>query len=328
MQTEFLRQDQVAEDVTSLSAYRIAVLIPCYNEEVTIAGVVRDMRAALPDAAIYVYDNNSTDRTMAFARDAGAITRRERLQGKGHVIRRMFADIEADFYVLIDGDGTYEAAAAPKMVRMALENGHDTVMGVRNHEEAAAYRPGHVLGNKVLTGLVVSLFGRGQSDMLSGYRVFSRRFVKSFPALSSGFETETEFTVHTLELNMSMGEVQTRYSERPEGSFSKLNTYKDGFRILGTIINLLKQERPFLFFGSIGVVLALLGGLVGLRSVLDFIETHTVPHLPSAVLATGLELLAALSLVCGLILNSVALGRQESKRLAYLALSAPPRIDL
>lgn len=328
MQTEFLRQDQVAEDVTSLSAYRIAVLIPCYNEEVTIAGVVRDMRAALPDAAIYVYDNNSTDRTMAFARDAGAITRRERLQGKGHVIRRMFADIEADFYVLIDGDGTYEAAAAPKMVRMALENGHDTVMGVRNHEEAAAYRPGHVLGNKVLTGLVVSLFGRGQSDMLSGYRVFSRRFVKSFPALSSGFETETEFTVHTLELNMSMGEVQTRYSERPEGSFSKLNTYKDGFRILGTIVNLLKQERPFLFFGSIGVVLALLGGLVGLRSVLDFIETHTVPHLPSAVLATGLELLAALSLVCGLILNSVALGRQESKRLAYLALSAPPRIDL
>lgn len=328
MQTEFLRQDQVAENVTSLSAYRIAVLIPCYNEEVTIAGVVRDMRAALPDAAIYVYDNNSTDRTMAFARDAGAITRRERLQGKGHVIRRMFADIEADFYVLIDGDGTYEAAAAPKMVRMALENGHDTVMGVRNHEEAAAYRPGHVLGNKVLTGLVVSLFGRGQSDMLSGYRVFSRRFVKSFPALSSGFETETEFTVHTLELNMSMGEVQTRYSERPEGSFSKLNTYKDGFRILGTIINLLKQERPFLFFGSIGVVLALLGGLVGLRSVLDFIETHTVPHLPSAVLATGLELLAALSLVCGLILNSVALGRQESKRLAYLALSAPPRIDL
>ena len=328
MQTEFLRQDQVAENVTSLSAYRIAVLIPCYNEEVTIAGVVRNMRAALPDAAIYVYDNNSTDRTMAFARDAGAITRRERLQGKGHVIRRMFADIEADFYVLIDGDGTYEAAAAPKMVRMALENGHDTVMGVRNHEEAAAYRPGHVLGNKVLTGLVVSLFGRGQSDMLSGYRVFSRRFVKSFPALSSGFETETEFTVHTLELNMSMGEVQTRYSERPEGSFSKLNTYKDGFRILGTIINLLKQERPFLFFGSIGVVLALLGGLVGLRSVLDFIETHTVPHLPSAVLATGLELLAALSLVCGLILNSVALGRQESKRLAYLALSAPPRIDL
>jgi len=328
MQTEFLRQDQVAENVTPLSAYRIAVLIPCYNEEVTIAGVVRDMRAALPDAAIYVYDNNSTDRTMAFARDAGAITRRERLQGKGHVIRRMFADIEADFYVLIDGDGTYEAAAAPKMVRMALENGHDTVMGVRNHEEAAAYRPGHVLGNKVLTGLVVSLFGRGQSDMLSGYRVFSRRFVKSFPALSSGFETETEFTVHTLELNMSMGEVQTRYSERPEGSFSKLNTYKDGFRILGTIVNLLKQERPFLFFGSIGVVLALLGGLVGLRSVLDFIETHTVPHLPSAVLATGLELLAALSLVCGLILNSVALGRQESKRLAYLALSAPPRIDL
>ncbi|MFC0501022.1 glycosyltransferase [Asaia krungthepensis] len=310
-----------------LAAYRIAVLIPCYNEEVTIGQVVQDMRLALPDAFIYVYDNNSTDRTMEIARTAGAITRRERLQGKGNVIRRMFADIEADFYVLIDGDGTYEAAAAPRMVRMALENGHDTVMGVRQHEEAAAYRPGHVLGNKVLTGLVVSLFGRGQSDMLSGYRVFSRRFVKSFPALSAGFETETEFTVHTLQLNMSMGEVVTRYSERPEGSFSKLNTYRDGFRILGTIINLLKQERPFLFFGLIGIVMALLGGIVGMRSILDFVETHTVPHLPSAVLATGLELLAALSLVCGLILNSVALGRQENKRLAYLALKAPPSLE-
>jgi len=307
---------------------RIAVLIPCYNEEVTIAGVVHDMRAALPDASIYVYDNNSSDRTVELAKEAGAIVRRERLQGKGHVIRRMFADIEADFYVLIDGDGTYEAAAAPQMVRMALENGHDTVMGVREHQDAAAYRPGHVLGNKVLTGLVVSLFGRGQSDMLSGYRVFSRRFVKSFPALSSGFETETEFTVHTLQLNMSMGEVLTRYIERPEGSFSKLNTYRDGFRILGTILNLLKQERPLLFFGAIGLVLAVLGGLIGLRSVLDFIETHTVPHLPSAVLATGLELLAALSLACGLILNSVALGRQENKRLAYLALQAPPCVDL
>jgi len=318
----------VTASALPLGAYRVAVLIPCYNEEVTIAGVVRDMRAALPDACIYVYDNNSSDRTVALAKEAGAIVRRERLQGKGHVIRRMFADIEADFYVLIDGDGTYEAAAAPQMVRMALENGHDTVMGVRVHEAVAAYRPGHVLGNKVLTGLVVSLFGRGQSDMLSGYRVFSRRFVKSFPALSSGFETETEFTVHTLQLNMSMGEVSTRYIERPEGSFSKLNTYRDGFRILGTILNLLKQERPLLFFGAIGLVLAVLGGLIGLRSVLDFIETHTVPHLPSAVLATGLELLAALSLVCGLILNSVALGRQENKRLAYLALQAPPCVDL
>ncbi|WP_122050123.1 glycosyltransferase [Asaia bogorensis] len=318
----------VTASVLPLGAYRVAVLIPCYNEEVTIGGVVRDMRAALPDACIYVYDNNSSDRTVALAKEAGAIVRRERLQGKGHVIRRMFADIEADFYVLIDGDGTYEAAAAPQMVRMALENGHDTVMGVRVHEAVAAYRPGHVLGNKVLTGLVVSLFGRGQSDMLSGYRVFSRRFVKSFPALSSGFETETEFTVHTLQLNMSMGEVSTRYIERPEGSFSKLNTYRDGFRILGTIVNLLKQERPFLFFGAIGLFLAVVGGLIGLRSVLDFVETHTVPHLPSAVLATGFELLAALSLVCGLILNSVALGRQENKRLAYLALQAPPCVDL
>ncbi|MDL2169995.1 MULTISPECIES: glycosyltransferase [Asaia] len=327
MQTDRNQAGIVTATALPLGTCRVAVLIPCYNEEVTIAGVVRDMRDALPDASIYVYDNNSSDRTVELAREAGAIVRRERLQGKGHVIRRMFADIEADFYVLIDGDGTYEAAAAPQMVRMALENGHDTVMGVRVHEAVAAYRPGHVLGNKVLTGLVVSLFGRGQSDMLSGYRVFSRRFVKSFPALSSGFETETEFTVHTLQLNMSMGEVSTRYIERPEGSFSKLNTYRDGFRILGTIVNLLKQERPFLFFGAIGLFLAVVGGLIGLRSVLDFIETHTVPHLPSAVLATGFELLAALSLVCGLILNSVALGRQENKRLAYLALQAPPCVD-
>lgn len=213
------------------------------------------------------------------------------------------------------------------MIRLALENAHDTVMGVRVHERAEAYRAGHVLGNKVLTGLVVSLFGRGQSDMLSGYRVFSRRFVKSFPAISSGFETETELTVHALQLNMSMGEVSTRYVERPEGSFSKLSTYRDGFRILGTIIHLLKQERPFLFFGLIGCVLAATGGLVGLRSVLDFIETHTVPHLPSAVLATGLEILAALSLVCGVILDSVTHGRQENKRLAYLGLQAPPSVQ-
>ncbi len=328
MQEDQNSGEPISQVTLPVAAHRVAVLIPCYNEEVTIGSVVREMRAALPEAAIYVYDNNSSDQTITCARAAGAITRREKLQGKGHVIRRMFADIEADFYVLIDGDGTYEAAAAPAMVRLAYENAHDTVMGVRVHEQAAAYRAGHVLGNKVLTGLVVSLFGRGQSDMLSGYRVFSRRFVKSFPALSSGFETETEFTVHALQLNMSMGEVSTRYVERPEGSFSKLNTYRDGFKILGTIINLLKQERPFLFFGFIGGCLAVLGGLIGLRSILDFIETHTVPHLPSAVLATGLEILAALSLVCGVILNSVALGRQEIKRLAYLGLQAPPRIDV
>jgi len=327
MQADQTNRESCPDAMPSLSGYRVAVLIPCYNEEVTIGAVVRDMRMALPDAALFVYDNNSTDQTLARAREAGAMTRRERLQGKGHVIRRMFADIEADFYVLIDGDGTYEAAAAPKMIRLALENAHDTVMGVRVHERAEAYRAGHVLGNKVLTGLVVSLFGRGQSDMLSGYRVFSRRFVKSFPAISSGFETETELTVHALQLNMSMGEVSTRYVERPEGSFSKLSTYRDGFRILGTIIHLLKQERPFLFFGLIGCVLAATGGLVGLRSVLDFIETHTVPHLPSAVLATGLEILAALSLVCGVILDSVTHGRQENKRLAYLGLQAPPSVQ-
>lgn len=308
---------------------RVAVLVPCYNEEITIGAVVRDLRAALSDVdihvEIHVYDNNSTDGTTEAARAAGALTRRERLQGKGHVIRRMFADIEADFYLLIDGDGTYEAAAAPRMLDLARTDGLDMVTGTRRHEARAAYRAGHVLGNRVLTGLVVALFGRGQSDMLSGYRVFSRRFVKSFPALSSGFETETELTVHALQLNMAVGEVETRYVERPEGSFSKLSTYRDGFRILGTIVNLLKQERPFLFFSAIGTICGILGLLVGSRAILDFMEFHRVPHLPSAVLAMGFELLAALSFVCGLILNSVALARQEVKRLSYLSYRAPLR---
>jgi len=305
-------------------APRVAVLVPCYNEEVAIGTVVRDFRAALPTAPIYVYDNNSSDQTLAVARAAGAITRTERLQGKGHVIRRMFADIEADFYVLVDGDATYEAAAAPEMVRLACRESYDMVTGVRVTDRQAAYRPGHVLGNKVLTGLVAGMFGRGQTDMLSGYRVFSRRFVKSFPALSSGFETETEFSVHGLKLNMPMGEVRTRYIERPPGSVSKLNTYRDGIRILRTIITLVKQERPFLFFSSMAVVLALAGVALGVPVIVNFMQTGTVPRLPSAVLATGLETLAALSLVCGLILDSVALGRLEVKRLSYLALPAPP----
>ncbi|NVN43060.1 glycosyltransferase [Asaia siamensis] len=328
MQPEKTQREALLGPIPSLSGLHVAVLIPCFNEEVTVGAVVREMRLALPDASIYVYDNNSTDHTIARAREAGAIIRHERLQGKGHVIRRMFADIDADFYVLIDGDGTYEVAAASKMLGLACANGHDTVVGVRQHEQASAYRPGHVLGNKMLTGLVIRLFGRGQSDMLSGYRVFSRRFVKSFPALSSGFETETELTVHALQLNMSIGEVSTRYVERPDGSFSKLSTYRDGLKILGTILHLLKQERPFLFFGVIGVFFVVVGGVLGMRSVLDFIETHTVSHLPSAVLATGLEILAALSFVCGIILDSVAHGRQESKRLAYLRLPAPANAGL
>lgn len=301
----------------------VAVLIPCYNEEVTVGTVVTDFRAALPFATVYVYDNNSTDRTCEVAREAGAIVRQEWLQGKGNVIRRMFADLDADYYVLVDGDATYEAAAAPGMLAMAAENQLDVVTGARVTDRKAAYRPGHVLGNKVLTSLVTNFFGRRTEDMLSGYRVFSRRFVKSFPAASSGFETETEFTVHALQLCMPIGEVQTRYIERPDGSESKLNTWGDGVRILATIVRLVKQERPLLFFTILAALFAVIGGLLGIPVISDYMRTGLVARLPTAVLATGFEILAALSLVCGLILDSVAVGRLEVKRLNYLAQEAP-----
>ncbi len=305
---------------------KTVVLIPCYNEEVTIASVVLGFRAALPDATIYVYDNNSTDQTVKSALAAGAIVRSESLQGKGYVIRRMFSDIDADFYILVDGDATYDAAAAPDMLGMAYASGLDMVNGARVTDRTDAYRRGHVLGNKVLTGLVTCVFGRRLSDMLSGYRVFSRRFVKSFPALSSGFETETEFTVHALELAMPIGEQPTRYVERPPGSASKLKTYSDGFRILGMIVNLVKQERPLMFFSAISAIALVCGFGLGLPVVLEFFRTGLVLRLPTALLATGFVILAAFSMGCGLILDSVALGRREAKRLAYLALPAPPRL--
>jgi len=298
---------------------RIAVLIPCYNEEVAIAAVVRDFRAVLPDAAVYVYDNNSSDGTAAAARAAGAITRTESLQGKGHVIRRMFADIEADAYVLVDGDDTYSAACSPAMVRLLLETGLDMVNGARVSEQAAAYRPGHRFGNAMLTGLVSRIFGNRISDMLSGYRVFSRRFVKSFPALSGGFETETEFTVHSLELCMPIGELPTPYKERPAGSTSKLHTFTDGLRILRTIVVLVKEERPLPFFGAAAALQMVVAVGLAVPVFVDFIHTGLVPRLPTAVLSTGIVLLACLSLTCGMILDSVARGRKEFKRLSYLA---------
>ena len=302
---------------------RVAVLIPCYNEAVTIAKVIADFRAALPQATIYVYDNNSRDQTCAVAAAAGAVVRRERLQGKGYVVRRMFADIEADVYVLVDGDDTYEAADATEMVGMLADEQLDMVTGTRVTEIKAAYRPGHRFGNVMLTGLVRQVFGRGISDMLSGYRVFSRRFVKTFPALASGFETETEFTVHALELGMPVGEVHTAYRDRPAGSASKLRTYTDGIRILRTIITLVKEERPLQFFSSIGLLLLLGGLLLGVPVIVEFLNTSLVPRLPTAVLATGLILLSFLSFACGLILDSVARGRKEAKRLSYLAVPAP-----
>lgn len=299
---------------------RIAVVIPCYNEAVAIGAVVAAFRTALPMAAIHVYDNNSQDETGAIASAAGAVVQREMRQGKGHVVRRAFADVDADVYVLVDGDGTYDAAAAPAMVDLLLRDQLDMVNGARQDQAAAAYRPGHRFGNAMLTYLVGSVFGRDVSDMLSGYRVFSRRFVKSFPALSSGFETETEFTVHALELGMPIAEVTTAYAERPAGSASKLRTIRDGIRILRTIIQLVKDERPLAFFGVAALVLLLLGMGLGATVAIEFMRTGLVPRLPTALLASTLVLLAALALACGFVLDSVARGRKEMKRMAYLAI--------
>ena len=306
------------------AAARIAVIIPCYNEEVAIPKVVADFRAALPEAVIYVYDNNSADSTADVAREAGAVVRRETLQGKGNVIRRAFADVDADIYVLVDGDDTYEAAAAPGMVAMLRQDGLDMLNGARVTEIQAAYRPGHRLGNAVLTGMVRTVFGDRISDMLSGYRVFSRRFVKSFPALAGGFETETEFTVHALDLRMPVGEMRTIYKDRPPGSTSKLRTYSDGVRVLRTIVVLVKEERPLQFFSLCGLFLLVVAILLGVPVVAEFVRSGLVPRLPTAVLATGLVLVAALSFTCGLVLDSVSRGRKEMKRLAYLAVPPPP----
>jgi glycosyltransferase involved in cell wall biosynthesis len=295
-----------------------AVLIPCFNEAASIAAVVGGFRAALPEAAIYVFDNNSTDNTAACAIAAGAIVRSEPWQGKGNVVRRMFADVEADVYVLVDGDGTYDCSAAPRLVDLLLEDGLDMVSVARAASADRAFRPGHRLGNRVLTGMVAAVFGKRFSDMLSGYRVMSRRFVKSFPALTTGFEIETELTVHALELRMPIAEVHAAYFERRAGSTSKLRTYRDGLRILRTIVLFIKEERPLHFFSLAFALLALLSLLIGWRVVGEYIATGLVPRLPSAVLATGLMLLAFLSLACGLILDTVTRGRRELKRLQYL----------
>ena len=308
-------------------ALRLAVLVPCYNEEAAIGAVVRDFRRALPSATIYVYDNNSSDRTREAAREAGAVVRGETLQGKGYVVRRMFADIEADVYVLVDGDDTYHAASAPALVRRLLDERLDMVNGARVTEIKAAYRPGHRFGNLLLTSMVARIFGNRIGDMLSGYRVFSRRFVKSFPALSGGFEIETELTVHALELAMPVAEVATPYKDRPEGSVSKLRTFRDGWRILGTIMLLVKEERPLPFFSALFALLALAAALLIGPVVATYLQTGLVPRFPTAILAMGLMLLGFLSLTCGLILDTVTRGRQELKRLHYLSIPhAPPGV--
>lgn len=307
------------------SSPRIAVLLPCYNESAAIAQTVADFRAALPAAHIYVYDNNSSDGTAEIARAAGAIVRTERMQGKGHVVRRMFADVEADIYVMADGDATYEAAAAQALIAQLVDEQLDMVVGARKSEVEAAYRRGHRLGNAMLTGMLARLFGRTFTDILSGYRVFSRRFVKSFPVLSAGFEIETEISVHALELRMPVSEIVTAYAARPEGSESKLNTYRDGWRILNTIMRLFRYERPLVFFGAIGGVLALTAILIALPLLFTYVETGEVPRFPTAILATGMMTLAALSAMTGLILDTVVRGRLETRRLAYLAYPAPTR---
>ena len=301
---------------------RIAVLLPCYNEEAAVAQTVAGFRAALPEAAIYVYDNNSADRTREVAAAAGAIVRSEKMQGKGHVVRRMFADVEADIYVMADGDATYDATAAPALVAKLVDEQLDMVVGARKSEVEEAYRRGHVLGNKVFTGLLSSLFGRSFSDIFSGYRIFSRRFAKSFPALSRGFETETEISVHALELAMPVGEVVTAYGARPEGSQSKLSTYRDGWRILKTIIHLYRIERPVLFYGSFALLLAALAVVLAVPLAVTYIKTGLVPRFPTAILVTGLMILAFLSFFCGLILDTVVRGRREVRRLHYLSFPA------
>lgn len=302
---------------------KIAVLLPCFNEEAAIAATVAGFKAALPGATIYVYDNNSRDRTREVAAEAGAVVRSEKQQGKGHVVRRMFADIDADVYVMADGDLTYDPGAAPVMVDMLLAEQLDMVVGTRRHEARDAYRGGHVVGNKIFTGLLSGLFGRSFSDIFSGYRVFSRRFVKSFPVLSAGFEIETEISVHALELRMPVGEVETSYAARPEGSHSKLSTYGDGWKILKTIGTLYRVERPVLFYGGIGALLVIAAVALAIPLVRTYLQTGLVPRFPTAILATGMVIVAVLCFFAGLILDTVTRGRREVRRLSYLSLEAP-----
>jgi glycosyltransferase involved in cell wall biosynthesis len=314
-----------AKSAGRLAPYRIAVLVPCYNEEAAIEKVVKDFRAALPNASIFVFDNNSTDRTAAIARRAGAQVFEEKHRGKGFVVRRMFADVDADIYVLVDGDATYDPASASRMIERLIEGQLDMVVGSRVDQDKLAYRTGHRAGNRILSGFVAWVFGPSFNDMLSGYRVFSRRFVKTFPVLSGGFEIETELTIHALQLGLPVDEIETPYYARPEGSASKLNTWRDGFRILLMIVNLYRAERPLPFFAGLGLISAIVSIGLAIPVILTFLETGLVPRLPTAVLSTGLMLLAFLCGGVGLVLDTVTRGRREMKLLAYLSHPAPRR---
>ncbi|QZD96495.1 glycosyltransferase family 2 protein [Qipengyuania gelatinilytica] len=315
-----LKQDFAPAIHAASAEPSVAVLLPCYNEGLAIRAVIERFQKALPQATIYVYDNNSSDDSAAIARAAGAVVRSEPRQGKGFVVRRMFADIDADIYLMCDADETYEAEAAPALVDKLVEEGLDMVVGSRSNAAEGAYRPAHKFGNWMLTSLVRTMFGNGFKDMLSGYRVFSRRFVKSFPVMAQGFEIETELTIHALQLEMPAAEVPTQFSERPEGSESKLNTISDGLRILWTITGLLKQERPLYLYGMMALGLFLASLVLGFPVIAEYVETGLVPRLPTALLASGVMILAFLSLFSGLILDTVTRGRKEAKRLRYLQL--------
>lgn len=301
----------------------IAAIVPCYNEELAVAKVVADLKSAVPEIVVYVYDNNSTDNTVEVARRAGATVRSEQAKGKGNVIRRAFADVEADIYVMIDGDDTYDVAALPEMIRTLLDGPYDHVLGVRNQLTNTAYRPGHELGNRGFNWLVGGIFGMPVSDMLSGYRVMSRRFVKSFPAGSREFEVETELTVHVMSIRAPQTELAVGFKDRPAGSESKLRTYHDGFRILGLVLQLTRHERPLFFYGILGAALLLIAVILGAPVVAEFVATGLVPRLPTTVLATGIGVFGALSIVIGLTLDGVLRARREISRLMYLALQAP-----
>src|SRR5215470_16361552 len=312
-----------AGDFGPVDGLAVAVLVPCFNEEAAIATVVKDFRAVLPQATIYVYDNNSTDQTAEIARAAGATVRQEPRQGKGNVVRRMFADVDADVFVLVDGDATYDAPSATAMIARLVDDRLDMVVGARTEPERAAYRPGHKTGNWLFTTFVGTVFKSAFTDILSGYRVFSRRFVKSFPALSRGFEIETELTVHALELELPVAEMPTPYYARPQGSASKLSTWRDGLRILMTIVSLYRSERPLAFFSAIGLTFAVVSVVLAIPVVVTYLEQGLVPRLPTAVLSTGLMVLASLSIVAGLVLDTVTRGRREAKLIAYLEQAAP-----
>jgi glycosyltransferase involved in cell wall biosynthesis len=315
-----LGADSVARQVSS--RHSVAVLIPCYNEGQTIYDVVTRFRSELPGSTAYVYDNNSTDLTVAEAERAEACVHHEPRQGKGWVVRRMFANIDADYYVLVDGDGTYDPSIAQQMISLMASQNLAMVVGRRVHESATAYRPGHVFGNKLFTRVVAALFGSNLTDILSGYRVFSRSFAKSFPVFSDGFEIETELTIHALTLGLPVAEVPTVYRERPPGSTSKLNTYRDGVRILWTVVKLFKNEKPLQFFATAGLACLLVAFALAYPIVVTFIHTGMVPRFPTAILATGLAIYALMLLGCGLILDTVTKGRREVKMLSYLSLGA------